>query len=418
VRALLALVVLARSAVAADWPQWRGPHRDGVAPDAVLPRTWPKEPPQPLLSVAVGDGYSSPVIGRGRLYLMAREDGDREVCLCLDASTGKQLWRYAYLCPYKPYPGAHDARSGPKATPTLDGDRVYMLGVGGRFHCLDAQTGRILWKHDFAAEYWGVEKDKDGYDLWATYCGAAASPLIDGDHVILPVGGKKAGGMTAFDKFTGRLVWKALEDRSSYASPVAVELAGVRQVVGFTGQRMAGFRAADGSVLWDYPYPIEFEDTIVTPVVWDDRVLVCGSDKPAVALRIPPPDGKVTPAVAWQNKQLRSSMATPVAYQGYLYGRADSGRLVCVEQATGKTAWIDGSFGSYASLVLADDQLLVLTEVGELHVLEATPKALTRRARLRLSADGETYAHLAVVGSRLYVKDKQHVLCYDFAPGK
>ncbi len=400
---------------AADWPQWRGPNRDGIAAGARLPRRWPDKAPEPLWRAAVGEGYSSPVIADGRLYVMGRDTGGKEVCLCLDPDTGEDLWRHAYDQPYRPFPGAASVGSGPKSTPTVDGDRVYMLGIDGMFHCLDAGTGRVRWKHDFAAEYWGVEKDNEGYDLWKTLCGASASPLIDGDRVILPVGGKKAGAMTAFDKHTGELVWKSLEDRSSYASPVVAELAGLRQVVGFTGKRMAGFNAADGNLLWDYPFPIAFDDTVVTPVVWRDLVLVCGGDKPATALRIEREQGKVRWTVAWRNNKLRSFMITPVPFKGHLYGIGGGSRLVCIDLATGKTAWVEGGFGSYASLVIADEQLLVLSDNGELTVLEPTPEAFTPRAKVTLSEDGETWAHLAVAGSRLYVKDKQHVLCYDFA---
>jgi outer membrane protein assembly factor BamB len=396
-----------------DWPQWRGPNRDGVARGARLPRDWPAHPPRPVWRVEVGEGYSSPVIADGQLFIMSRQ-GDQEVCLCLDAATGQEKWRHAYPQPFAPHPGAKDAGLGPKSTPTVDGDRVYMLGVEGKFHCFDAAGGRVRWSRDLAAEFWGVEKDSEGYDRWKTLCGAAASPLIDGDRVILPVGGKKAGAMTAFDKHTGKIVWKALDDRSTYGSPVAAEAAGVRQIVGFTGKRMAGFAASDGRPLWDYPFEVAYDDTIVTPVVWNDLVLVCGEDRPAAALRIEKTDEAVRQQVAWQNKTLRCAVSTPVVCDGHLYGLANSGRLVCVDLATGKTAWAEGSIGSYASLVWADGQLLVLNQAGELHVLEPTPKAYAPRARLTLSEDGQTWSHLAVVGSRLYVKDKRSVLCFDF----
>ncbi len=409
-----AALLVALPVVAADWPQWRGPNRDGIAADAKLPRDWPKKTPKPLWRVAIGEGYSSPVVADGRLFILGRDEGDKETCLCLDANTGKTLWKYSYDAPYKPHPAARAAGNGPKSTPTVDRDRVYMLGINGMFHCFETKTGRILWKRDFQAEYWGVEKGKDGYDLWPTYCGAAGSPLIDGDHVILPVGGKKAGAMTAFHKTTGELAWKALEDRASYASPMIAELAGTRQIVGFTGLRMAGFDARDGALLWDYPYKVAYEQTIVTPVVWKDLVLVCGERKPATALRIERKDGKLQQTVAWQNRDLRSYMASPVAFQDHLYGLDDSGQLICIELATGKTAWAKGNFGQYVSIVVAGDQLLVLSDNGELTVLEATPKAYHPRAKLQLSEDGKTWSSLAVVGSRLYVKDKQHLMCFEF----
>jgi outer membrane protein assembly factor BamB len=367
--------------------------------------------------VAVGEGHSSPVIAGAHLYVMARQEG-REVCLCLRADTGEEVWRHAYEQPFLPHPSAQAAGSGPKSTPAVNGDRVYMLGVDGKLHCFDAPTGRLLWQHDLAAEFWGVEKDEEGLDPWRPVFGVSASPLVDGGRVVLPVGGKKAGGVTAFDKRTGRLVWRALEDRASYASPVAAGLAGVHQVVAFTGRRLVGLGAASGQLLWDFPYDIPYGETIVTPVVWGNLVVACSANKPAVALRIEQRAGKFQRALAWQNKALRSSMSTPVAYGGHLYGLADGGRLVCIELTGGKTAWAGGSFGTYASLVVASGQLLVLGTNGELHVLEPTPRAFTPRARLALSEAGETWAHLAVSGSRLFLKDKRHVLCYEFKPEK
>jgi outer membrane protein assembly factor BamB len=400
----------------ADWHQWRGPNRDGKAFESRLPQAWPQEPPAPLWRAAVGEGYSSPVIANGRLYILGRQQ-DQEICYCFHADTGQEIWRHSYPQPFELHEAARAAGRGPKSTPVVDGDRVYMLGIHGKLHCLDTRSGRVIWHHDLAVEYWGVEKDVDGNDLWRPICGVAASPLIEGDLVIVPVGGKKAGALTAFHKLTGRMVWKALEDRSCYASPITAKLAGVRQLIGFTAQRLAGLDVASGKLLWDLPYTTEYGDTVVTPVASGNHVVVlCNGEQPATALRIDQADRKVHRTVVWQDKTLHSFMATPVAHEGHLYGLVDSGRLYCVEIATGKRMWVSGgSFGKYASFVLAGGQLLVLTTDGYLHVLEPTPKAFNRRARPRLSPGGETWSHLAVVGSRLYLKDATHVICYDLA---
>jgi outer membrane protein assembly factor BamB len=282
-------------------------------------------------------------------------------------------------------------------------------------HCLDAKTGKVRWKIDCNKEYWGVEKDEDGEDAWTAPCGAAASPLIDGDRLILPIGGKKAGGLTAFDKYTGKLVWKALADRSSYASPLAAELAGVRQVVGFTGLRMAGVQAADGKLLWELPYKADFEQTSVTPVLWRDLVIVNGEYKPAIALRVRGENGKVVKEIAWRNKDLRTYIVTPVVYQDHLYGLNRRRQLVCVELPTGKTAWAGGDLDDFASLVRVEDRLLVQCRNGMLYVLEANPKRYAEVVSYEVSAQGGVWSHLAVAGSRLYVKDKAHLCCYDFA---
>jgi outer membrane protein assembly factor BamB len=209
------------------------------------------------------------------------------------------------------------------------------------------------------------------------------------------------------------VVWKALEDRSSYASPLAVELAGVRQVVGFTGLRLVGLHADRGTLLWEHDFPALYEQTILTPVVWKDLVVLGGERRPAVALRITTEDGKVNAAVAWRNNDLRSYTSSPVAFKGHLVGLNARNQLVCVDLASGKTAWKGGDFSTHGTLVVAGEQLLVLTRNGELHILEANTRKLVRKARWQLSKSGPVWAHLAVAGPRLYVKDRTDVLCFE-----
>lgn len=395
-----------------DWPQWRGPYRTGVAIDFRQPAVWPAEAPAPHWRVYVGEGYSSPVVQDGRLFIMGRQSDDLEACICLDAVTGKRLWRHAYPASFKPADAT--AGLGPKSTPTVDRECVYMLGLGGMFHCFDAQTGHIHWKHDCAAEYWGVEKDPAGDDAWFPSCGSAASALIDGENVILPLGGRKAGAFTAFDRRSGNIAWKALTDRGSYASPMIVELAEARQIVGFTGLRMVGLSAPGGDLLWQYPFPAQFEQTILTPVIWKDLVVVGGERKPTVALRIASADGKVTQTTAWRNSDLRGYLSTSVNVQDHLIGLDDrSERLVCINLGTGATSWKSDHIGRYVSLVVADTKLLALNADGELYVFEANVRDFVKAARWRVSEDGGTWAHLAVAGSWLYIKDKDHVAGFD-----
>lgn len=413
--ALAAGCCTAGGASAQDWPQWRGPSRDGVAPCAGLPADWPAQPPRAQWKVRVGEGCSSPAVARGRVFIMGRED-NQEACLCLDAASGKTIWRHAYPVSYRP-PDPRAGR-GPQSTPTVDDDRVYALGVRGMFHCLDAATGRVLWKHDLAAEYWGVVKDAEGDDAWAPCCGSAASPLVDGERVILPVGGPKAGAITAFDRRTGQVVWKALGDRGSYASPVVAALAGVRQVIGYTGRRMVGLKADDGTLLWEHPYRVRFEQTILTPVLWRGLVIFGGDQdkrKDTQALRVERKDGPFAVTVAWRNDDLRCYVTTPVVVGDHLIGLNRRQQLVCVALATGKTAWVQAGFGRYVSLVVAGGQLLVLDEDGSLHVLAADARRFARLAKWRLSEAGDVWAHLAVANGRLFVKDKYDLECFDLA---
>jgi outer membrane protein assembly factor BamB len=408
----LTVLLLTSMPANADWPQWRGPKRDGVAVGAKLPRQWPKDLPKPLWSVPLGAGYSAPVIASDRLYILHLEPNDQETCLCLDAGTGREIWKVGYHAPYKPPDPT--AGLGPKSTPTVDGDRVYAYGVAGMLHCLDAKSGDVIWKIDCQKEYWGVEKDAEGDDAYATPCGAASSPLIDGDQLILPVGGKKAGGMTSFNKRTGKILWKSMEDRSSYASPLAADMVGLHQVIGFTGLRMVGLRASSGELLWELPFPAQFQQTSVTPVLWKNLVIVNGEKRPAIGLRLSSKGTKVSTEIAWKNKDLRTYLVTPVVYQDHLYGLNSREQLACVDLASGDTAWQDGTFDDFVSLVRVDDRILVQCRNGNLHVVAANPQRYKVLATYEVSAQGGVWSHLAVDGSRLYVKDKSRLYCYDF----
>lgn len=407
------VLLLGTAAHADDWPQWRGPSRDGVAPGARLPTAWPKDPPAPLWKVTIGESYSGPVIADGRLFILGRDKKNQEIAYCFDAASGKSIWTHAYPCTFEP---GDPCTRGSNGTPTTDGDRVYMLGLGGMFHCFEAKTGRIVWKHDFTTEYRGVKKGEEGDDAWAPPCGDSASALVDGNRVIVPVGGAKAGAVAAFDRDSGKLLWKSLEDRGSYASPMVTTLAGVRQFVAFTGLRLVGLKADEGGLLWDHPVKYYYEQTVLTPVIWQDLVITGGDGKLTVALRVEKKDGKLAAPIAWKNDDLRSYLTTPVIFKDHLLGYNRRSQLVCVDLATGQTTWTKGKFGSnIVSIVVAGDQLLVLDDEGELHVLDANPKNFVRKVRWKMSEAGETWSHLAVVGSRLYVKDKEHLLCFDLA---
>jgi outer membrane protein assembly factor BamB len=408
-------VVLALSAPPepGEWPQWRGPHRTGEAVGARLPAKWGTNPPPPRWSSFVGEGYSSPVVKSGRVFILGRDKEDRETCLCFDADSGKPVWSHAYPAGK---PQTLQAGAGPKSTPTVDRDRVYMLGIGGMFHCLDVETGRVLWKHDFAAAFWGQKKDPNGYDAWFPPAGSAASAVVEGERVIVPVGGPNGGAITAFDRRTGAVVWKGLTDRSSYGSPVVADLAGTRQLVGFTGLRMVGLDVADGKLLWEHPFPAFVEQTMLTPVVWKDLVIVGGENKSTVALRIEKREGTFRPKVVWRAEDLKAYLTTPVVVKDHLVGLDNRlHRLVCVSLATGEMTWESKRIGEYASLVVAGDKILALNEVGELYVLSADPKNFVQVAKWKLGKGAGTWSHLALVGSRLFVKDADHLHCYDLA---
>ncbi len=411
----LLLVLLAvgvpKPLFAADWPQWRGPNRDGVAPDARMPAKWPAEAPKPKWTAAVGEGYSGAAVAGGKLFIMDRMGGE-ERCLCFDAATGKELWQLAYKEPFEaPDP---TAGKGPSATPTVDSDRVYFLGLGGQLHCLDIATGKVLWKHDCLKEYWGIVKAELGSDAWFPPCGCATSPLVDGDTIIIAIGGKKAGAFAGFDRTTGKHLWKALDDRSSYAAPLLRSPGGVDQLIGFTGTRMVGLSHDKRELLWDFPFKARFEQTIITPVVWKDLVIIAGEARPTTALRITESGGKVKTETAWASPDLRTYLTTPVVVADHLIGHdMRTNRLACISLETGELAWTSPVVkGKYFSIVVAGKAVLVLTSEGELIAFEADTAEFKELARWKVSEKG-SWAHLAVTGNRLYVKDKDTLYCYE-----
>ena len=413
-RAVFALLLpLSLLLLGADWPQWRGPNRDGHAVGAQLPAVWPAQAPEPKWSVDVGLGYSGPAVARGKVFVHARDDAKgNERCLCLDAATGKQLWEVTYESKFEP-PDPTAGR-GPNATPTVDRDRVYFFGLGGMLTCIEIATGKVLWRHDCNKEYWGVVTTADGDDAWFPPCGASASALVDGDTVVVPVGGKKAGAVTGFDRNSGKLLWKTLEDRGSYASPVIASAGGVKQIVAFTGTRMVGLRHADRELLWDYPFPTKFEQTIVSPVVWKDLVVVGGEAKPIVAVKLSRDGEKVKKEVAWKSDDLRSYLTTPVVFGDHLIGFDHRlTRLACLKLETGELAWTSpGLRTKNAVLLLAGDILFTQTLEGELRVAKVSADEYKELAKWTV-AEKNTYAYPALVGNTLFVKGPEKLSCYE-----
>jgi outer membrane protein assembly factor BamB len=406
-RSLIALACCV--ALGADWPQWRGPNRDGHADGPRFPAVWPEKPPAPLWKRYVGDGQGSPVVAGGRVFVMGRVGGG-EVYYGLDADSGKVLWRYSYKCDY--VPSDESAGKGPKSTPTVSGERVYMLGVNGRFLCFDVR-GKKIWERDLLVDFWGVAKDKWGDDAWRPCCGCAASPLVEGDNVLLPVGGKKAGAMTAINAKTGKTAWRSpVLDRGSYSSPLVGKFAGTRQLVAFTGLRMTGLTPDGGKLLWSYDFPQDYEQTILTPILYKDMVVFGGKNADLVALKL---KGK-SALVAWKNSQLKAYTTTPVVFDGHALGLNMRGDLVCVNLDTGKTAWVRRGFTNnyHGSLVVAGKRVLVLTQKGELHVVAANTKRFEQEAVWKV-ARPPVWPALAVSGARIYIKDDRDVYCYDLS---
>jgi outer membrane protein assembly factor BamB len=381
-----------------QWPQWRGPRRDNVWSVG----TFPEKCPETLAVVwrnSLGGGYGGVAIADNRVFVMDRIKEPREVerVVSFDLETGKTFWVHEYAVHY----GGLDYGNGPRSTPTVHDGRVYTLGALGHLHCLDATSGQVIWSHACEAEFQAT------IPTW----GLASSPLIDGDRLIVQVGGKDACFM-AFDRRTGAVVWKALSDRAGYSSAVRIEVEGRPQIIAWTAEHITALEPETGKLLWAVPFETTYDVTIADPV-FHQGVLLCSQYwQGSVALRLKP-DGE--PQRLWDGKRLRLLMATPLIRDGHAYALDRENGIVCVELKTGKIFW-DGFKVSYdrrnphaASWWTADGRAMYLNERGELIVSRLSPRKFEEIGRTRVFEG--SWAHPALTRNRIVVRDDQQILC-------
>jgi outer membrane protein assembly factor BamB len=385
------------AAATAEWPQWRGPNRDGLAAGVTPPSVWPKEL-KPRWKVAVGVGHASPVVSHGVVYQHARQ-GEEEVLLALDAATGKELWRAgAVPAPYEMNSAARDHGKGPKSTPVVAAGRVYTLGIAGLLSAHDAKTGRLVWRKDFSKQF----------PTNSPLYGTAMSPVVVGDLLIAHVGGHDKGALTAFDAATGAVKWSYDADGPAYSSPVLLTAGGERQVVTFTQKELVAVSAATGQLLWKLPAKTSYDTNCNTPVVFKDTVVVSIEGQGLVALRPAREGGKWAAREVWRNEENELYMNTPVLQGSTLYGLSvrKKGQFFAVDAATGKTLWQGpGRMGENASVMNLGGTLLALTNDAVLYVLPASATSFAPSAQYTV-ATSQTWAHPVVLGDQLLVKDE------------
>jgi outer membrane protein assembly factor BamB len=381
-----------------DWPQWRGPNRDGST-SVKLPDPWPGELKQ-LWKVEVGEGHSGPVIVGDKVVAFVRQ-GEDEVVLCLNAADGKEVWRDAYPAPYEPVGPAKPHGKGPFATPTVADGKVYTFGISGILTCRGLSDGKQVWRKDFAGQF------KTTYPEF----GAANSPLVENGRCIVGIGGKDDGALAAFNGNTGEVAWKLTGEGPAYASPLAAYLLGERIVLAVTQSRVIGVTPYDGQLLGEQEFKTKYDMSCVTPVVSGDLIVMSGFERGTAAFRV---EDAGVPTPVWHNDEVSMHMSSPVVVGGNLYGvsQRKNGRLECLSLADGTTKWTSpDKVGQYASLIAAGDKLLVMKTDGELLVVAADPAAYKELGRNKLT-DAPVWAHLALAGDHLYVKDKAHLACF------
>jgi outer membrane protein assembly factor BamB len=401
---LFLAVSAGQPAMAEDWPCWRGPHRDGISRETGLLKPWPPSGPRQLWRAELSGGFSSVVVADGRLFTQTKEK-NQEVVVCLDAATGKDLWRYRYDCDYSAYRtftggGRPQARTGPRATPTVEGDRVYTLGATGVLLCLEAKTGKKVWQQDLL-KIASMDVPSHGY------CG---SPLVLGERIYLNPGGPKGKSIAALDKKDGAVVWQALDDPVGYACPVWAEVGGSPQVIFFTGVGVVGVAPKDGQLLWRFPWKTRPPLHIATPIYADGQVFVSsnyGSGGAVFRLR-----DQGAPETVWKSLAMQNHFSTSVLYEGHLYGVSE-GRLRCVEFQTGTVRWSKAVLGK-GSLTLADKHLIALGEYGEMVLARATSAEYAEVSRCQVFDKGTlTWTAPVVSGSRLFVRSENALLSLD-----
>jgi outer membrane protein assembly factor BamB len=382
-----------------DWPQWRGPKRDGSVA-AALPVQWPQALKK-RWETQVGTGHASPVVSGNRAVVIARE-GDQEIVRALDVASGKEAWRAAYPAPFIVNPAAQLHGPGPKSTPAIADGRVVTLGIGGILSSFDLATGKLLWR---------VPAPR----VLPQY-GTATSPLVDGTTVIVHVGGEENGALTSFDAATGKPRWQWTGDGPGYGSPIIATIGGVRQVIAQTQKFLIGLNAANGALLWQLPFRTDFDQNAITPVVFQDLVINAGIDEPLTAIRPKLDGGKWIAETVWTNLQTPMFMSSPVLIGATIYGltQRNKGQFVAIDAASGKTLWnTQGREGENASMLGSRSWLLASTTDGNLVVARANPEKYEEVRRYQI-AQSALWAHPAITGSSIIVKDVDRVICWSF----
>ncbi len=398
-RSLLAVVALPALVAAADWPQFLGPTRDGHSPETGLVRSFPKKGPPVVWEREVGEGYSGPVIAGGRLVMFHRVK-DEDVVECLDAATGKPLWKFPYATEYSDQLGKGD---GPRSTPLIAGGRVCTLAADGRLHCLDLESGKKVWMRDLHADY----------RVPQNYFGVGTSPIVEGENVVVNVGGR--GGIVALNKDTGKEAWKTGDDPPSYSSPVAATFDGKRRLVFLTRTGLVLLDPSTGRALHRKRWRARMDASVnaAVPLVVGDEIFISSSyDTGGTVLRV----GRDSLESVWEgDESLSTHYNTAVHHAGRLYGfhgRQEQGtEFRCVAWKTGKVRWSKEGFGC-SSILAADGLLFVLSEEGELVVVEPTPEQYREKARATVLS-GPVRAHPALSGGRLYARDNKKLVCWD-----
>jgi len=397
------LILLLSSVTVADapWHQWRGPNRDGFVAGAAWPDGLDQSRLERLWRVDLGPSYSGPVVAGDLVIVTETRDAKTEHVRALDRATGKERWHVEWEGSMSvPFFAASNG-SWIRSTPCVDGDRVYVAGIRDMLICLEAATGKEIWRVDFMA---ALESPLPAF-------GFVSSPLVIGDHVYVQAG----SGFVKLEKATGKVVWRTLDDGggmmgSAFSSPYPATIGGVFQILVQTREELAGIDPENGTVLWKTPVEAFRGMNIVTPTVHDGRVFTTSYGGGSFLFAIDPANAQKPVEQVWRNK-IQGYMSTPIVIGNHAYVHLRNQRFACLDLATGKEAWITKPFGRYWSMVAQDDRILALDETGEVRLIKATPEQFELLGEAKVAAE-ESWAHLAIEGQELYVRDLEGLSAY------
>jgi outer membrane protein assembly factor BamB len=421
-RALCLLLLLsANIALADDWPQWRGPNRDGVWRESGVVEKFAEKQLKPKWSVPIGTGYTGPTVADGRVYVMDRHRQPEQVerVYCFRSSDGEKLWDFEYPCVYR----GVGYEAGPRACVTIDNGKAYALGSMGHLHCFDVKSGDVVWKKDCNAVY------KIEMPIW----GITAAPLVYKNLVILHIGGEKAC-VVALDKNTGEEAWKALDDRGQYSAPVLVKQGDADVVIVWTGDSIAGLDAASGKVHWRHVWkPKKMPIGVASPVVSGQRVFFTSfyDGSTLLELAADKPESKIL----WQRvgesenvgktDALQSIISTPIILGDYVYGVDSYGQLRCLNLADGERVWEDQTAvprarWSTIHFVKHDDKVWMFNERGELIIAKLSPKGFEEISRTKILSPttaqlnqrgGVCWSHPAFAEKCIFARNDEELVC-------
>ncbi len=385
-----------------DWPDWRGVRRDGISRQTGLSLDWTTAKPKRLWERDLGIGYSSMTVVGDRLFTMGSEQ-DAEYVYCLDSSDGSTLWKVHSGTTFK-----NNYGHGPRSTPVVDGDRVFALGANGDLLCLSTDAGKVAWQTNILKQF-GAKNI-----IW----GVSTTPLVDGHRLVVHVGGPGAA-VVAFDKKTGKVIWKTHDDVAGYSSPVRIDVPSgdglVPHLVVWCGKSLVGLKPEDGSVQWEHEWLTTDDMNIATPIFEPTtRTLYVSASRGTgrcTAYRLTAAEGTVRCEEIYTNKLMKNHYNSCVLLDGHLYG-FDNNVMKCQELATGKVLWTDRTVGKGA-VISAMGHLVVLGEKGAMALVEANPRAYVEKGRFQALSSKRAWTPPALARGKLYVRDLERITCID-----